>query len=312
MWPVKTKRATFIHLTWLGWLFNITLSECRETGQKSQTWYLPLILTTTSAVVQNNGHGFPQSRTWKPVLCKVFFIFVFKLGKNHEFSRTRTPTGSFNAVPIQKQPKRIKRQWQVISEPRKPLQTKLYLSSLTKGSHWRIWGQGWKVLYTVWRVKTVERTVHTFSQMIYFLAALEAAVTLLLSWEDLPNGPKGFPRPLYKRCTIQPLSTCFPVSLDLSLHLFVSHPADLNHPPLLLSFSLLDPNLFLISGVSNVSAHQSFEAFPSDLWSWLWTWKRPFTTNNVVHNQEVPTWHEDHRPHTSGPRGGRQFPFIKF
>lgn len=118
-------------------------------------------------------------------------------------------------------------QWQVIPEPRKPLQTKLCLSSLTKRSHWRIWGQGWKVLYTVWRVKTVERTVHTFSLMVYFLTTLEAAVPLLLSWEDLPNRPKRFPRPLYNRRTIQPLSTCFPVSLDLSLHLFVSHPPDL-------------------------------------------------------------------------------------
>lgn len=73
------------------------------------------------------------------------------------------------------------------------------------------------------------------SLMICFLATLEAAhgsLRSFLSYSFTPmrrppkQAQKGFPDHFTTAAQSTPLSICFPVSLDLNLHLFVSHGAD--------------------------------------------------------------------------------------
>lgn len=113
---------------------------------------------------------------------------------------------------------------------------------------------------------------------------------LPVSLERTPQTrPEGFPDHLTNWCTIHLIVQLFScMSLDSSLHLFVSH---VDHPVSLFSpffFLSLDPFLFVASSVSDVFTPFLYsKGFCSQLWSPSQTWGAPY---NVLQNQRV--WYD--------------------
>lgn len=174
VWLIKTKRANFKHLTCLA------VAHIQKQDRNPQTWCLLLILATTCAIVQTTVMASFSAGLQNLSTVQSFTMFMSLQYPGGCWERSKdqpsrqqfsfNPAARTKTIPKWLKSRKLKNlwtspfngQWRVISESGKPPQTKLGLSSVTKHSHWRVWGQGWKVLYTVWGVKTIERTLHTF------------------------------------------------------------------------------------------------------------------------------------------------------